>query len=100
MAASTKMENVYYMGAKRPWQPRQAPQGMFPNQNMQFPMNDQMYAQNSWNIPMPWQHGNQQKNQWRPSQQYSQSYHPYPQSYPPYSQPYTEKSSIYTSTQS
>jgi hypothetical protein len=59
MAANTEMENVYYMGAKRPWQPRPAPQGMFPNQNLQFPMNDQMYAQNSWNVPMPWQHQNQ-----------------------------------------
>jgi len=54
MAANAEMENVYYMGTKRPWQPRPAPQGMFPNQNLQFPVNDQMYAQNSWNVPMPW----------------------------------------------
>jgi len=58
MAANAEMENVYYMGAKRPWQPRPAPQGMFPNQNLQFLVNDQMYVQNSWNVPMPWQHQN------------------------------------------
>jgi len=68
MAPNTEMENVYYMGTKRPWQPRPATQGMFPNQNLQFPMNDQMYAQNSWNIPMPWQQQNQPQHQWRPSQ--------------------------------
>jgi hypothetical protein len=73
MAANAEMENVYYMGAKRPWQPKPAPQGMFPNQNLQFPVHDQMYAQNSWNVPMPWQHQNHPQQQWRPSQQYSQS---------------------------
>lgn len=90
MAANAEMENMYYMGAKRPWQPRPAPQGMFPNQNLQFPVNDQMYAQNSWNIPMPWQHQNNPQQKWRPSQQYSQYYPTYPQSYQPYSQPYQQ----------
>lgn len=52
-AANTDMENVYFMGAKRPWQPRPPPPGMFPNQNLQFPTQDQMYSQNSWNVPMP-----------------------------------------------
>eukprot|EP00253_Pinus_taeda_P011392 PITA_11392 len=37
MAANAEMENMYYMGTKRPWQPRLAPQGMFPNQNLRFP---------------------------------------------------------------
>ena len=53
MAANAEMEIFYYMVARRPWQPRPAPQGMFPNQNLQFPTNDQMYVQNSWNVPMP-----------------------------------------------
>ncbi len=97
MVANAEMENVYYMGTKRPWQPRPTPQGMFPNQNLQFPINDQMYAQNSWNIPMPWQHQNHPQQQWRPSQQYSQSYHTYPQSYPPYSQPYQQYHQPYSS---
>ena len=97
MAANAEMENVYYMGTKRPWQPRPAPQGMFPNQNLQFPVNDQMYAQNSWNVPMPWQHQNHPQQQWRPSQQYSQSYHTYPQSYQPYSQPYQQYHQPYSS---
>ena len=56
--ANTDMENVYFMGAKRPWQPRPPPPGMFPNQNFQFPAQDHMYAQNSWNVPMPWQYQN------------------------------------------
>ena len=67
MAADAEKENVYYMGTKRPWQPKPAPQGMFPNQNLQFPIHDQMYAQNSWNVPMPWQHQNYPQQQWRPS---------------------------------
>ena len=90
VVANADMENVYYMGAKRPWQPKLAPQGMFPNQNLQFPVHDQMYAQNSWNVPMPWQHQNYPQQQWRPSQQYSQQYHSYPQSYQPYLQPYQQ----------
>ena len=65
-------------------------QGMFPNQNLQFPAHDQMYAQNSWNVPMPLQHQNYPQQQWRPSQQYSQQYQPYPQPYQPYSQPYQQ----------
>ena len=53
------MENVSFMGAKRPWQQRPPhPAGMFPNQNLQFPTQDQMHAQNSWNVPMPWQQQN------------------------------------------
>eukprot|EP00253_Pinus_taeda_P024888 PITA_24888 len=45
MAANAEMENVYYMGTKRPWQPRPAPQGMFPNQNFQFPYPQQVVYQ-------------------------------------------------------
>ena len=90
VAANTNMENVYFMGAKRPWQPRPPPQDMFPNQNLQFPAHDQMYAQNSWNVPMPWQHQNYSQQQWRPSQQYSQQYQSYPQPYQPYSQSYQQ----------
>eukprot|EP00253_Pinus_taeda_P017200 PITA_17200 len=64
VAANTDMENVYFMGAKIPWQPRTpSPAGMFPNQNLQFPAQDQMYAQNSWN-PYP---------------QYPPTYQQYPQ---------------------
>lgn len=92
MAANAEMEHMYYMGAKRPWQPRPNPQGMFPNQNLQFPMNDQMYVQNSWNVPMPWQPPNNPQQQWRPSQQYSQPYPTYPQSYSSYQQPYQQYS--------
>ena len=67
-ATKTEMENVSFMGAKKPWQPRPPhPAGMFPNQNLQFPVQDQMYAQNSWNVPMPWQHQNYPQQQWRPS---------------------------------
>ena len=69
VVANTDMENVYFMGEKRPWQPKPPPQGMFPNQNLQFPVHDQMYAQNSWNVPMPWQHQNYPQQKWRPSQQ-------------------------------
>eukprot|EP00253_Pinus_taeda_P016362 PITA_16362 len=91
VVANTNLENVYFMGAKRPWQPRPPPlAGMFPNQNLQFPAQDQMYAQNSWNVPMPWQHQNYPQQQWRPAQQYSQQYQPYPQPYQPYSQPYQQ----------
>eukprot|EP00253_Pinus_taeda_P019887 PITA_19887 len=66
----------------------QQPQGMFPNQ---------MYAQNSWNVPMPWKQQNNPQQQWRPSQQYSQSYHTYPQPYLPYSQPYQQYHQPYPS---
>lgn len=90
VAANTDMENVYFMGTKRPWQPRPPPQGMFPNQNLQFPAHDHMYAHNSWNVPMPWQHQNYPQKQWRPSHQYSQQYWSYPQPYQPYSQPYQQ----------
>eukprot|EP00253_Pinus_taeda_P030943 PITA_30943 len=33
MAANTDMENVYFMGAKRPWQPRPPPQVVYPHQS-------------------------------------------------------------------
>lgn len=88
--ANIDMENVYFMAAKRPWQPRPPPPGMFPNQNLQFPAQDQMYAQNSWNVPMPWQHKNYPQQQRRPFQQYSQQYQPYPIPYQQYSQPYQQ----------
>lgn len=41
VVANTYLEKVYFMGAKRPWQPRPPPPaGMFPNQNLQFPAQD------------------------------------------------------------
>lgn len=49
MEANAEMENMYYMGARRPWQP--IPPGMFQNPN---PANYNMHVQNSWNVPMPW----------------------------------------------
>ena len=40
LEANTDFENVYFMGARRPWQPRPPPPGMFPNKNLQFPAQD------------------------------------------------------------
>ena len=54
LEANVDMENVYFMATKRPWKPIPPPLGMFPNQNLQFPAQDQMYVQTSWNVPMPW----------------------------------------------
>jgi hypothetical protein len=47
LEANAEMENLYLMGARRPWQTR--PPSMFQNPNLQFPAHD------SWNVPMPWQ---------------------------------------------
>jgi hypothetical protein len=68
LEANAEMENLYFMGARRPWQTR--PPGMFQNPNLQFPAHD------SWNVPMPWQNWSNQQHQsypqqqWRPYQQY------------------------------
>ena len=52
LEANAEMENLYLMGARRPWKMR--PPGMFQNPNLQFPAHDQIPIQNSWNVPMPW----------------------------------------------
>lgn len=116
LEASAEMENMYFMGARRPWQPR--PPSMYQNPNA---ANYNMPVQNSWNVPMPWKNWLNQQQQtfpqqgWRGyyfpqqfaqqqsqpyqkkiAQPYSQHYQsqysqPYPQQYPPQPVPYQQQ---------
>jgi len=58
LEANAEMENMYFMGARRPWQPR--PPSMYQNPNL---VNYNMLVKNSWNVPMPWQNWFNQQQQ-------------------------------------
>jgi hypothetical protein len=92
LEANAEMENLYLMGARRPWKTR--PPGMFQNPNLQFSAHD------SSNVPMPWQNWSNKQHQsypqqWKPYQQYPQPYQQHPQPYQQYPQPYQQYPQTY-----